>query len=93
MIRLLPEIHLPGWLWSWAGVIAVIRIGNILWGYVSGKQFLALHTMMNKVTGVALFLFPLTLSFLEPQYTAIVVWAIATYAAITEGFYVISVGR
>ena len=90
MIKLLPVIHIPGWLWIWGGVIAVIKISNIMWGYVSKKQFISLHTIMNKVTGLLLFLLPLTISFVELKYTAIVVCSVATFSAIQEGFYIIT---
>ena len=88
MIKLLPVIHIPRWLWIWGGVIAVIKISNIIWGYVSKKQFISLHTIMNKVTGLLLFLLPLTISFVELKYTAIVVCSVATFSAIQEGFYI-----
>ena len=90
LFKLLPVIHVPQWLWIWGGVIAVIKISNIVWGYVSKKQFLSLHTTMNKVTGLLLFLFPLTVSFLELNYTAMVVCSIATLSAIQEGFYIMT---
>ena len=89
LFKLLPAIHIPGWLWIWIGVIAVIRIGNILWGYISKKQFISLHTIMNKATGLLLFLLPLTISFVELKYTAIAVCSIATLSAMQEGFYII----
>ena len=87
--KLLPSIQIPQWLWIWGGVIAVIKISNIIWGYVSKKQFISLHTIMNKVTGLLLFLWPLTISFVEPKYTAIIVCSVATFSAIQEGVYVI----
>ena len=90
LYKLLPAIHIPGWLWIWGGVIAVIKISNIIWGYVSKKQFISLHTTMNKATGLLLFLLPLTISFVELKYTAIVVCSIATFSAIQEGVYVIA---
>ena len=90
LFKLLPAIHIPGWLWIWGGVIAVIKISNIIWGYVSKKQFISLHTIMNKVTGLLLFLLPLTISFVELKYIAIAVCSIATLSAIQEGFYVIT---
>ena len=90
LLKLLPEIHIPVWLWIWGGVIAVIKIGNIIWGYVSKKQFISIHTVMNKVTGLLLLLLPLTTSFIELKYTGIVVCSIATLSAIQEGFYVIT---
>ena len=90
LFKLLPVIYIPGWLWIWGGVIAVIKIGNIIWGYVSKKQFISVHSIMNKVTGLLLFLWPLTISVAEFQYIAIAVCSVATVAAIQEGFYVIT---
>ena len=90
LFKLLPAIHIPGWLWTWGGVIATIKISNIIWGYVSKKQFISLHTIMNKVTGLLLFLLPLTISFVELKYIAIAVCSIATLSAVQEGFYVIT---
>ena len=90
LIRWLPAIHLPKWLWIWSGVIAIIKISNIILGYVSKKQFISLHTIMNKVTGLLLFLLPLTISFVELKYTAIVVCSVATFSAIQEGFCIIT---
>lgn len=90
LFKLLPAIHIPGWLWIWCGVITVIKISNIIWGYVSKKQFISLHTIMNKVTGLLLFLLPLILHFWKLNYIAIAVCSIATLSAIQEGFYVIT---
>ena len=90
LFKLLPAIHIPGWLWIWGGVIAVIKISNIIQGYVTKKQFISLHTIMNKVTGLLLFLLPLTVSVAEWQHIAAVVCSMATLSAIQEGFYVIT---
>ena len=90
IIKLLPAIHVPWWLWTWSGVIAAIKISNILWGYVSTKQFISVHTIMNKATGLLLFLLPLTISFVELKYTATVICSVATFSAIQEGFYVVT---
>ena len=88
LIKMLPIINIPQWLWIWTVIIAIIKIGNIIWGYVSKKQFISLHTIMNKVTGLSLFLLPLTLSFVEVKYSSIIVCFIATIAAIQEGVYI-----
>ena len=84
LIKMLPTMKLPQWLWIWGAVIAAIKIGNILWGYASKKQFISLHTTMNKITGSLLFLLPLTLSFIELKYSAVAVCSIATFAAMQE---------
>ena len=89
LIKMFPVMYIDQWLWIWGGVIALIKISNIVMGYVLKKQFLSLHTAMNKVTGLLLFLLPLTISFLELKYTAIVVCIIATLSAIQETVYVI----
>ena len=89
LFKLLPAIDIPQWLWIWGGVIAVIKISNLIWGYVAERQFISLHTIMNKATGLLLFLLPLTISFVELESPAIVVCAIATFSAIQEGVYVI----
>ena len=87
-IKLLPTISMPWWLWIWGGIIAMIKICHIIWGLVFKKQFISPHTMMNKITGLLLFLFPLIISFVELKYFAIVVCSVATFSAIQEGFYI-----
>ena len=89
MVRLLPVIHIHQWLLIWGGLIALIKICNIVLGYISKKQFIAAHTKLNKVTGLLLFLLPLTISFAKPEYTFTVVCFIATLAAIQEGVYIV----
>ncbi len=88
LIKILPAINIPQWLWVWGAVIAIIKIGNIIWGYASKKQFISLHTVMNKITGLLLFLLPLTLPFAKLKYSFMAVCSIATFAAIQEGVYI-----
>ena len=84
LIKILPALNIPQWLWLWGGVIAMIKIGNLIWGYVSKKQFISLHTILNKITGLLLFLLPLSLPWVELKYSAMAVCSIATFAAIQE---------
>ena len=74
--KLLPVIHLPGWIWCWVVLIAGMRIRN--------RTLILEHTVWNKVTGFLLFLFPLTLSFLDVKYSACVVCTAATVAAVNS---------
>lgn len=90
LLQLLPAVHIPDWLWIWGGIITVIKFSNIIWGYVSKKQFIALHTRMNKITGLLLFLLPLAIPFPELQYISITACSIATLSAIQETVYVIT---
>ena len=93
LFRLLPAIHIPQWLWLWGGVIAVIKISNIVLGFISQKQLISLHTILNKITGLLLFLFPFVISFVELKYIATVVCSISTLSAIQEGFYIITYSK
>ena len=88
LIKMLPKLDIPQWLWIWGAVIAVIKIRNIMWVLVSRNLFLSLHTVMNKLTGALLFLLPLTFPFVESKYSSIAVCTIATFAAIQEGIYI-----
>ena len=87
-VKLVPVIRIPVWIWGWAAVIAVVKLVNLVWGSTQMKQMPSLHTIANKATGLCLFLLPLTMSFVDLRYTAPVVCAIATIAAIQEGYYI-----
>ena len=60
---------------------------NVVWGLISNKKLVSMHTILNKVTGFLLFLLPLTLSFIEPIYSSVVVCFVATVAAINEVYH------
>lgn len=92
LITFLPFIHIPKWGWIWIVVIAIIKISTIVWGFIHKKKFLSLHTIMNKATGVLLFLLPLSLPFVELKYSFVVVCSTATCSAIQEGYYT-GIGR
>ncbi|MBR3020845.1 MAG: CDP-alcohol phosphatidyltransferase family protein [Bacteroidaceae bacterium] len=85
LVKLIPVLNIPVWLYVWAGLIASIKLINIVSGYVVQRRFVAVHSVMNKVAGGLLFLLPLTLSFIKIRYSAAVVCLFATYAAIQEG--------
>lgn len=85
MVILFPVINVPPFLWVWTGVIAVIKIVNVVSGYVIRRQLIALHTVANKITGALLFLLPLTVRLVELRYSGSVICAAATFAAIQEG--------
>ena len=88
MVKLLPVLNIPVWLWVWIGIIALIKIINIISGFIVQKRFVSVHSTMNKVTGLLLFVFPLTLSLIDLKYSAAVVCIFATFAAIQEGHFI-----
>ena len=86
LFKLLPV--LPVRLYVWIGIIALIKIVNLISGFAVQKRFVAVHTVMNKATGALLFLLPMTISVLPPKNSAIVVCSAATFAAIQEGHFI-----
>ena len=81
LIKLLPVMEAPAWLYGWIALIALIKGINVVSGYA------AVHTITNKATGALLFALPLTFSIINSKYSAIVVCAVATFAAVQEGHY------
>ena len=88
-VKLLPKMNIPVWLWIWIVIIAIIKSANIVLGFVCRKEFVALHTVLNKATGLLLFLLPFTLQFIEPKYNFAVACAIGSISAIQECYYTI----
>ena len=88
LIKLLPVLDIPVWLCIWIAIIAFIKAANIASGYIRQKEFISVHSTINKVTGGLLFVFPLTLSFIDLRYSAAVVCMAATIAAVYEGYLI-----
>ena len=61
LIKVLPVFDVPVWLYVWLAVIAFIKAANIAAGYIRHKRFISVHSLLNKLTGLLLFVFPLTL--------------------------------
>ena len=88
LIKLLPILSLPAWLYIWIGIIALIKVVNIISGFVVQKRFVAVRSVMNKASGFLLFLLPLTSPAVPLRDSAIVTCAVATFAAIQEGHFI-----
>lgn len=83
--KILPVIDISGEIIIWIGIIALIKLVNILSGIVMYKKFVAVHSSANKLTGALLFVFPLSITIVSTQCGAIIVCAVATFAAVQEG--------
>ena len=84
LIKMLPILRLSAWQYAWIAVIAGIKVVNVIFGYATQKKFVDVHSVMNKVTGGVLFIFPLTLSSIDPVFSVSVVCLVATFAAVQE---------
>ena len=88
LIKFAPYLRIPVWLWIWIGIIAMIKLRNVALGFVRTKKLVFPHTVLNKVTGLLLFLLPVTISFIDLTYTLPIVCTVATVAAMHEWYYV-----
>ncbi len=88
LIKVLPVLEVPIWLYIWIAVIAIIKAANIAVGFFGLKEFISVHSITNKMAGGLVFIFPLTLAFIDLRYSAAVVCMAATAAAIHEGYII-----
>lgn len=86
--KLLPKLPIPPWLCLWIAGIALIKAANLVSGFMLQKRLVVMHTVANKVTGVLLFIFPLTLPTVDLKFSAPYVCAAATFATVQEGHYI-----
>ena len=85
-ICLVPILHIPAWLWIWAGVIVVIKLANQISALAINHRLCFPHTKANKMTGLLLFVaVPMAFWSMIP---VTVVAGVATFAAIQEGHYI-----
>ena len=87
-IKILPLIHISAWLCVWIIIIALIKIFNIALVFIHKKKLISIHSVLNKTTGFALFLMPLSLTFVEITYSIATICVLATIAAIQEVYFI-----
>lgn len=83
-VRILPCLSLPYWIWVWTAVIVVIKITGII---IAGRKAHGLsieHSFGNRLTGILLFLLPMSVYIADVKYSATVVCVAATVTAIGE---------
>ena len=88
LIKFIPAIQIPLWLYVWIAIIVLIKLINIVSGYIMQNKLVTVHSFMNKFTGVVLFVLPLTFWIIDLKYSGIAVCTIATFAALQEGHFI-----
>ena len=88
-LKILPIMHIPIWLWVWIIIVALIKIFNIALVFIHKKKLISIHNVLNKTTGLALFLLPPTLTFVENTYSVATVCVLATIAVMQEVYFVV----
>ena len=88
-IKILPILHIPLRLWVWIALIALTKIFTVTLVFIKKKKLISIHSILNKITGLALFLSPLSLRFIKSAYSISAICILATIAAIEEVYFVI----
>ena len=88
-VKILPLMHIPIWLWGWIFIVALVKISNIVLVFIHKKKLISIHSVLNKATGMALFLLPLSLTFVETAYSVAIICVLATIAAMQEVYFVL----
>lgn len=85
LVKMLPAIAVPAWLWIWVAAIVFVKVANVVSGLVVEKRLVMPHTMANKVAGFVVFLVPFAIPLFGITAPAIIACTVATFAAVQEG--------
>lgn len=93
VIKIYSALYCPLWMIIWIAVIALIKIGCHIAGYLKYHEFKTVHSVMNKVCGGAAFCVPLFIggNFAWQSKAAVVIalCIFASIAAIAEGMTIL----
>lgn len=92
MVKILPVLELKNWMWEWIGIIILIKIINLVYGFICCRKMVFLHTVGNKVTGILLFLWVIINQWIPKEISVFILCATATFAAVQEG-HIIRTGK
>ncbi|WP_313886564.1 CDP-alcohol phosphatidyltransferase family protein [Enterococcus hulanensis] len=93
VLKIILTIKLPAFLLWGALVIVLIRCITYLIGYFRFHQFASLHTYLNKLTGLLLFLSPIVLLIIPITPFGIILLVCGSLSAIEELFIVTTTER
>ena len=85
-VRILPLLSVPLWIWIWIAIIAVTKVSGILIASKKAHKLSIEHSLGNKITGLLLFLLPLSVWLIDVKCSAALVCAVATVATAEELF-------
>ena len=87
LIKVFCSVNFPFWVVLWVICIAALRIASIIIGFFSSHKLVSKHSVMNKISGLLLFLIPLCIGFSPGQAVTVIIiitCATATVASIQE---------
>ena len=88
LLKILPVIEISIGIYIWIIIIVLIKVFNIILGYIQYKKLTLLHTIANKITGFVLFIIPLMIGFIDIKILESLICGVATFSAIQESYYI-----
>lgn len=87
LIKFVPILSLPSWIIIWIALIALVKVISFLMCFVS------VHSVLNKVTGLLMYLLPFALGLGLSTYVVPAICAVATIAAANECYTVLKMKK
>lgn len=84
--KIWPFLHFPIWLWGLLVCIVCVRIGNMVCAYLSKNTNIFQHTLLNRLTGLLLFISIYLIENALFQWLAAGIAIPALLAALQESF-------
>lgn len=81
-VKILPLLNLPLWIWIWTAIIAITKITGVLIASKRAHKLSIEHSFGNKLTGLLLFILPLSVCAADVKYGAVLVCAVAAVTVI-----------
>lgn len=82
--RILPQLAIPPWIWLWTAVIAAAKVTGLMIAGIKTHAFRIEHSPGNQLTGLLLFLLPLSAQIADAKYGAALVCIAASVTAMHE---------
>ena len=83
-VKILPFLNIPLWIWIWTAIIAAAKITGILIASKNAHRLSIAHSFGNKLTGLLLFLLPVSTFIIDAKCGAMLVCIAATGTVIKE---------
>lgn len=59
LLKITKSIKFPIWILLWIALIIILKFINVIIGYTKNKNFVTIHSIINKVCGAVIFFVPL----------------------------------
>ena len=84
LFKFIPILKLNFYMMIWIIVIALIKVSSIIVIFIRFKQFGMIHTYLNKLTGLLIFVYPILNYFISCEFYLYFVFIIATITSLEE---------